>query len=83
MAFAYAAGSEWRDAIEKLLQDNIEVDEENIFVYPIIVTIIAVVVTIIVESVSLKFMNTAEMKRAKEVERIRSDEAMHDEDEEE
>lgn len=82
MAFAFAAGSEWRSAIEKLLQDNVEIDEKNIFAYPIIVTIIAVLVTITVESVSLKFLNTAEMKKAKELEKIRRTEAHDTEDEE-
>jgi len=69
-AFAIAAGYEWRIAIEKWLQDNIEIDEKNIFVYPIIVTIIAVIATVIIESLSLRFLSSESMKEAQNLEAI-------------
>lgn len=65
-AFAIAAGYEWRVAIAKFLRENIEIDDENIFVYPLIVTIIAVVATIAIEAISLKFLSTRYMKNAQE-----------------
>ena len=55
-AFAIAAGYEWRIAIGKILKKNIEVEDGDIYTYPILVTIIAVCATIAIETLSLHFL---------------------------
>jgi len=67
-AFAVAAGYEWQSTIKKLIQDNVEIDEQNILIYPLVITIIAVVATIAIESISLMFMSSESMIEVKEEE---------------
>ena len=67
-AFAIAAGYEWRIAIGKILKKNIEVEDGDIYTYPILVTIIAVCATIAIETLSLHFLSTSIMKKAQESE---------------
>ena len=63
-AFAIAAGYEWRIAIGKILKENIEVKDDDVYTYPILVTIIAVCATIAIETLSLHFLSTSIMKKA-------------------
>ena len=67
-AFAIAAGYEWRIAIGKILKENIEVKDDDIYTYPILVTIIAVCATIAIETLSLQFLSSSIMKKAQESE---------------
>ena len=55
-AFAFVAGSAWNDAIQKLIESFIGTGDAlpSLFTYAIIVTIIAVVVTILIARVAAR-----------------------------
>ena len=55
-AFAFVAGSAWNDAIQKLIESVIGSGDAipSLFIYAIVVTIIAVVVTILLARVAAK-----------------------------
>ena len=55
-AFAFVAGSAWNDAIQKLIEKFIGTGDAipSLFIYAIIVTIVAVIVTVIIARIAGK-----------------------------
>lgn len=55
-AFAFVAGSAWNSAIQKLIESFIGTGDAlpSLFIYAIVVTIIAVIVTVIIARVAGK-----------------------------
>ncbi|WP_292885706.1 DUF5654 family protein [Methanobrevibacter sp. UBA212] len=61
-AFAFVAGSAWNSAIQKLIESFIGTGDAlpSLFIYAIVVTIIAVIVTVIIARVAGKMGVEAE-----------------------
>ena len=61
-AFAFVAGSAWNSAIQKLIESFIGTGDAlpSLFIYAIVVTIIAVIVTVIIARVASKMGVEAE-----------------------
>lgn len=55
-AFAFVAGAAWNDAIQKLIESVIGSGDAlpSLFIYAIVVTIVAVVVTVIIARIAGK-----------------------------
>ena len=55
-AFAFVAGSAWNDAIQKLIEQFIGTGDAlpSLFIYAIVVTIVAVIVTVLLARVAGK-----------------------------
>ncbi len=55
-AFAFVAGSAWNDAIQKLIESFIGSGDAipSLFIYAIVVTIVAVVITVLVARIAGK-----------------------------
>ena len=53
-AFAFVAGSAWNDAIQKLIESIIGSGDAipSLFIYAIVVTIVAVVITVLVARIA-------------------------------
>ncbi|MBQ8018166.1 MAG: hypothetical protein IJ258_08695 [Methanobrevibacter sp.] len=55
-AFAFVAGAAWNDAIQKLIESFIGAGDAlpSLFIYAIVVTIVAVIVTVLVARIAGK-----------------------------